>query len=61
MEQTTAPGVKVTMSWQKAEWDYEAHSFEAGLVKCNATYEKLGLIGRAYIISSCGKMTWIRG
>lgn len=52
--------IKVTIQHKDYEWIVNAHSFEHGITLAENLQEKLGLIGRTYIISSCGKQTWIR-
>ena len=47
--------IKITIQYQNYEWIKEVQSFEHGLVLARNLYEKFGLIGRAYITSSCGK------
>ena len=52
--------IKITIQHKNYEWVKEAHSFEYGITIAQNLQEKLGLIGRTYIASSCGKQTWIR-
>lgn len=40
-------------------WKYEALSFDAGITEANIRRERMGLIGRSYLVSSCGKSTYI--
>ena len=52
--------LKITIQHKNYEWVKDAHSFEEGVLIAENLQHKLGLIGRTYIISSCGKQTWIR-
>ena len=52
--------LKITIQHKNFEWVKNAHSFEEGLIIAENIQLKFGLIGRTYIISSCGKQTWIR-
>jgi hypothetical protein len=52
--------VKITIKHKNFEWVKEALSFEHGVKLAEDLQEKLGLIGRTYVSSSCGKETWIR-
>jgi hypothetical protein len=52
--------IKITIQHKNYEWVKEAHSFEHGITIAQNLQERLGLIGRTYITSSCGKQTWIR-
>jgi len=42
------------------EWVVEAHSFEHGVTIATNMQERMGLIGRTYILSECGKQGWIK-
>lgn len=52
--------IKITIKHKEFEWVKDCHSFEHGINIAQDLQEKLGLIGRTYISSSCGKQTWIR-
>jgi len=52
--------IKITIQHKNHEWVLEAHSFEHGITLAENLHNRLGLIGRTYILSSCGKQTWIR-
>lgn len=52
--------INITIQHGKFEWVKTAHSFEHGITIAQNLQEKFGLIGKTYIISSCGKQTWIR-
>ncbi len=52
--------LKITIQHKNYEWVKDAHSFEEGVLIAENLQHKLGLIGRTYVISSCGKQTWIR-
>jgi len=52
--------LKVTIQHKQFSWQYDVPSFEYGIILANNLQEKFGLIGRTYILSSCGKQTWIR-
>lgn len=52
--------IKITVKHKNFEWVLDAHSFEHGLALAENLQKKFGLIGRTYIISSCGKQSWIR-
>lgn len=56
MQQT----IKITIQHKNFEWVKEAHSFEHGITIAENLHEKIGLIGRTYILSSCGRQSWIR-
>jgi len=55
MEQLT-----ITIDHYNYQWILKAYSFEHGVTLAENLHNKLGLIGRTYITSSCGKQTWIR-
>jgi hypothetical protein len=52
--------VQILIEHQNYTWQIEALSFEHGINLAKSLHERLGLIGRTYISSSCGKQTWIR-
>jgi hypothetical protein len=52
--------VRINIKHKNFVWVKEALSFEHGVKLAEDLQEKLGLIGRTYVSSSCGKETWIR-
>ena len=52
--------IKITIIHKVYEWVVEAQSFEHGVTIAQNMQEKMGLIGRTYVLSQCGKQTWIR-
>lgn len=52
--------VKITINHKNYQWIEQCLSFEHGITIAQNLHEKMGLIGRTYILSSCGKQTWIR-
>jgi hypothetical protein len=52
--------IKIRIIHKNYEWVKIAHSFEEGIILAENLQKNLGLIGRTYILSSCGKQTWIR-
>lgn len=52
--------VKITINHKNYQWTEQCLSFEHGIAIAQNLHEKMGLIGRTYILSSCGKQTWIR-
>lgn len=52
--------LKITINHKNYQWIEECLSFEHGITIAQNLHEKMGLIGRTYILSSCGKQTWIR-
>lgn len=52
--------MRITISHKNYEWVIEAHSFEHGVTIAENMQNRMGLIGRCYINSECGKQTWIR-
>jgi hypothetical protein len=51
--------IKITIRHKSYEWVKNAHSFEHGITIAENLHKKFGLIGKTYIMSSCGKQTWI--
>ncbi len=52
--------IQITITHKQYKWIENAMSFEHGITLATNLHERLGLIGRTYITSSCGKQTWIR-
>lgn len=52
--------IKITIKNGSFEWIKDATSFENGINIAQDLHNRLGLIGRTYISSSCGAQTWIR-
>lgn len=52
--------IKITIQHKDYIWIKDAMSFEHGVTIAENLQKTLGLIGRTYISSSCGKQTWIR-
>ena len=52
--------LKVTIQHKQFIWQYDCPSFEYGIILANNLQIKFGLIGGTYVLSSCGKQTWIR-
>jgi hypothetical protein len=50
----------ITIQHKNFEWVKPVYSFQQGIILAQNLHEKFGLIGRTYIISSCGKQAWIR-
>ena len=47
--------VKIIMSQPKGhKWEFIASSFELGFIKAVERYERMGLIGKCYVIGSDG-------
>jgi hypothetical protein len=51
--------IKIIVKNKLYEWVINAHSFEHGILLAENLHNRLGLIGRTYIYSECGKSTWI--
>jgi hypothetical protein len=52
--------MKIVIQHKNHEWVKLAYTFEHGIKIAESLQNRLGLIGRTYIISECGKTAWIR-
>lgn len=48
--------VTIIMEYQIYKFEFEAMSFEHAMTIAKEKHDRMGLIGRAYVYSSCGKI-----